>query len=390
MTDSGPALELGSGTQRLILEASPFYPKGGGQVGDTGLDPQPRRRIRRRRHAAWTAAGMSCTSGDVEGELHPVGELARAEVDARRRGRSRRHHTATHLLHRALKDVLGEGTSQQGSYVGPDQLRFDFNHPRALRRGPSSRPSREIINERSMDDLPVHWEIVPIDQARQMGAIMMFGEKYGDEVRVVSIGDYSRELCGGTHTHHSGELGAVVIASESGIGSGKRRIVAYAGQAALAYLNAAAARCWRASTNGSARAAPTSVLSRVDALLAEMEPCAASSSGVSSSRPTTPLAPWPRRRAISVGQGGGRLGGRRVWRRPGRAGRRGARRPARVSSSSAGRQDGRIPLVAGVTRDLTERLHAGTLIKEVATRAGGGGGGNRPGFARGRAQTLQN
>src|SRR5207247_4554042 len=93
-----------------------------------------------------------------------------------------------------------------------------------------------VINERSMDDLPVHWEIVPLEQARQLGAIMMFGEKYGDQVRVVSIGDYSRELCGGTHTHHSGELGAVVIASESGIGSGKRRIVAYAGRAALAYL----------------------------------------------------------------------------------------------------------------------------------------------------------
>src|SRR5260370_38778136 len=88
-----------------------------------------------------------------------------------------------------------------------------------------------------MDDLPVDWEIVHMDRARQMGAVMMFGEKYGEQVRVVSIGEYSRELCGGTHTHHSGELGAVFIASESGIGSGKRRIVAYAGQAALAHLN---------------------------------------------------------------------------------------------------------------------------------------------------------
>src|SRR5205814_2510904 len=94
-----------------------------------------------------------------------------------------------------------------------------------------------IINDRSMDDLPVHWEIVDMDRARQMGAVMMFGEKYGEQVRVVSIGDYSRELCGGTHTHHSGELGAVVIASESGIGTGKRRILAYAGQADLAHLN---------------------------------------------------------------------------------------------------------------------------------------------------------
>ena len=147
-----------------------------------------------------------------------------------------RHHTATHLLHRALKDVLGDATSQQGSYVGPDQLRFDFNHPRAMSRE-ELRAVSSILNDRSMDDLPVHWEIVPLARARQLGALMMFGEKYGEDVRVVSIGDYSRELCGGTHTHHSGELGAVVIASESGIGSGKRRIFAYAGQAALDYLN---------------------------------------------------------------------------------------------------------------------------------------------------------
>ena len=134
-------------------------------------------------------AGHIVHYGHVEGDLRE-GELAHAEVDVVRRDRSRRHHTATHLLHRALKDVLGEGTSQQGSYVGPDQLRFDFNYPGRADAAQLQAVS-DIINDRGMDDLPVHWEIVPMDQARQTGAVMMFGEKYGDQVRVVSIGDYS-------------------------------------------------------------------------------------------------------------------------------------------------------------------------------------------------------
>src|SRR4029077_11189976 len=204
----------------------------------------------------------------AEGEVG-VGDLARAEIDTTRRDRSRRHHTATHLLHRALKDVLGEGTSQQGSYVGPDQLRFDFNSPRAVSRE-ELREVASIINARSTDGLPVHWEIVPMQRARQMGAIMMFGEKYGEEVRVVSIGEYSRELCGGPHTHHSGELAAVVIASESGIGSGKRRIVAYPGQAALAHLEERVQLLEKLSERVGARG-PDELEGRLDSVLQELE-----------------------------------------------------------------------------------------------------------------------
>ena len=165
---------------RLVLEASPFYPEGGGQVGDRGW-------IRTSGgvfvvdDTRMDAAGHIVHYGHVaEGEVH-VGDFARAEVDAPRRDRARRHHTATHLLHRALKDVLGEGTSQQGSYVGPDQLRFDFNYSHALDRD-QLQAVAAIINDRGMDDLPVHWQIMPMQQARQLGAIMMFGEKYGDQV----------------------------------------------------------------------------------------------------------------------------------------------------------------------------------------------------------------
>jgi alanyl-tRNA synthetase len=375
------ALHRDADTARLLLEASPFYPEGGGQVGDTGTIRTPGG-VFVVDDTRGDGAGHIVHYGHVEGDLR-AGELAHAEVDVARRNRARRHHTATHLLHRALKDVLGEGTSQQGSYVGPDQLRFDFNYPAALDNSQIQAVS-EIINDRSMDDLPVEWEIVPMDQARRIGAVMMFGEKYGDEVRVVSIGDYSRELCGGTHTLHSGELGTVMIASESGIGSGKRRILAYAGPAALAYLQQRLRLLESVSQRLGARS-PEELDARVDGFLAEME---------------TLRKEVQRRQqqqaqnaAGTLANGARVVGGVRVV----AAAVDGASRDdlAKLADAVrdqlksgvvvlAGGQDGRIPLVAEVTRDLTDRLHAGSLVKEIGARAGGGGGGNRPDFATGQ------
>ena len=366
---------------RLVLEASPFYAEGGGQVGDTGWIRTPGG-VFVVEDTKSDGGGRIIHYGHLEGELR-AGELAHAEVDAQRRDRSRRHHTATHLLHRALKDVLGEGTSQQGSYVGPDQLRFDFNSPRAPDRH-QLREVNTIINDRGMDDLPVHWEIVPMDQARQMHATMMFGEKYGDQVRVVSIGDYSRELCGGTHTHHSGELGSVVIASESGIGSGKRRIVAYAGPAAQTYFNHRLDLLEALSQRVGARN-PEDLPARIDAVLEEVE---------------TLRKELQRRQQQQANNAAGALAanarevkGVKVV----AASVDGANRDdlARLADAVrdelhsgvvvlAGGQDGRIPLVVEVTRDLTNRLHAGILVKEVGLRAGGGGGGNRAEFATGQ------
>ena len=366
---------------RLILEASPFYPEGGGQVGDTGWIRTPGG-VFVVEDTRFDGADHILHYGRIaEGEVH-VSELARAEVDAPRRDRARRHHTATHLLHRALKDVLGEGTSQQGSYVGPDQLRFDFNYPRAVDRE-QIREVTSIINDRSMDDLPVRWEIVPMQQARQMGAIMMFDEKYGDQVRVVSIGEYSRELCGGTHTHHSGELGTVLIASESGIGSGKRRITAYAGQAALTYLNQRL-QLLETLTQRVGAGTPDELESRIDTVLAEME---------------TLRRELERRQQQQAHEAAGKLASH-------------ARRVVDINVVAAAVenatqddlkrlvdavredlgsgvvvlgsvQDGRVPIVVGVTRDLTSRVHAGNLVKAIARAAGGGGGGNRPDFATG-------
>jgi alanyl-tRNA synthetase len=381
-TDAGPLAELTPGvTARLVLDASAFYPEGGGQVGDAGVIRTPGGTFVVE-DARFDSAGHIVHIGRLQEGALRVGELARGEVDVERRDRSRRHHTATHLLHRALKDVLGDGTSQQGSYVGPDQLRFDFNHPRAMHRDELQAVS-SIINDRGMDDLPVHWEIVPLARARQMGAVMMFGEKYGEDVRVVSIGEYSRELCGGTHTHHSGELGSVLIASESGIGSGKRRIFAYAGHAAMTYLNDRLRLLDSIAERVGARSADD-VAGRVDSLLAEIE---------------TLRRELDRRQKQQANASAGHLAaharevnGVKVVAQSVENAQtedlktlvdavRQELRSGVVVVGSA--QNGRAGLVVGVTPDLVGRVKANDLIKGVANAAGGGGGGGGPEFATG-------
>jgi alanyl-tRNA synthetase len=366
---------------RLVLEASPFYPNGGGQVGDTGVIRTPTGTfvVDDTRN---DASGHIVHYGHFEGELHP-GEQAHAEVDRVRRDRSRRHHTATHLLHRALKDVLGPGTSQQGSYVGPDLLRFDFNYPRALDHQ-QLQDVADIINARGMDNLEVDWQIMPIQQATQQGAIAMFGEKYGDQVRVVSIGDYSRELCGGTHTHRSGDLGAVSIASESGIGSGRRRIVAYAGPAAMQYLNQRLQLLETLSQKVGARN-PEEAASRLDALLEEMEGLRKDLQRRQQQQATN--------QAGQLASSARLVAGVKVVAAAidGASGDDLARLVDSVRQELrsgvvvlAGAQNGRIPLVVGVTRDLTDRLHAGNIVGAVAKAVDGGGGGNNAEFARGQ------
>jgi alanyl-tRNA synthetase len=236
---SVPAAGAGDEVE-IILDRTPFYAEGGGQLADTGV-------IR-------VAAAAGTLGGEVEvrdvqapvpglivhrgrvttGEI-TVEAPAEAEVDVARRRAISRSHTATHMVHRGIRGALGESAAQAGSENSPGRLRFDFTAAGAV---PVSvlRDVEDEVNQVLIDDLAVRAFVTPIDEARAMGAVALFGEKYGDEVRVVEVGDYSRELCGGTHVAHSGQLGLIKILGESSIGSGVRRVEALVGTDAFRYL----------------------------------------------------------------------------------------------------------------------------------------------------------
>ncbi|HEX2765905.1 MAG TPA: alanine--tRNA ligase [Candidatus Limnocylindria bacterium] len=214
----------------VICDRTPFYPEGGGQIGDRGqlIGPNGRLRVEDTQRSGDAIVHL----GTLKGELN-VGDEVRAEVDAGRRWGAARNHTATHLLHRALRDVLGEQAKQAGSYVGPEGLRFDFPA-----EGPTPREAlrevERIVNAQIRRDAPVKPELMPMAEAQKLGADMFFGEKYLPEsVRVVQVDGYSKELCGGTHVAHTGQIGTFVITGESSIGAGLRRIEAVTGEAAV-------------------------------------------------------------------------------------------------------------------------------------------------------------
>ena len=219
----------------LILAATPFYAEAGGQVGDTGVIRTDNGFARvtdtRRPHASLIVHRASVVEGSVA-----VDDAAVAEVDMERRLHILPHHSGTHLVHKALQEVLGPDATQAGSLVAPDRLRFDFRFPRALTPD-EIRDVQDRVNAAIWANLPVHTKIEPYELAIQEGAMALFGEKYGDLVRVVCIGDWSKELCGGTHVNATGDIGLLVITSETGIGSGVRRLEALAGAAAYAYVN---------------------------------------------------------------------------------------------------------------------------------------------------------
>ncbi|HEX2355990.1 MAG TPA: alanine--tRNA ligase [Micromonosporaceae bacterium] len=236
MTPAGGPMEVATEGElvELVLEATPFYSEGGGQQPDHGLitfgagqvevldvqEPVPGLIVHRAR----------VTRGEVR-----AGEVGYAEIDINRRRAISRAHTATHLVHQTMRNFLGESATQAGSLNAPGRLRFDFNTPSAV--APSVlRDVEQQVNEVLMSDLEVHAFITSQEEARRLGAMALFGEKYGTEVRVVEVGDYARELCGGTHAARSGQLGLVKILSESSIGSGVRRVEALVGIDAFDYL----------------------------------------------------------------------------------------------------------------------------------------------------------
>ncbi len=234
LTQIGALEKLEDGHFLAKLRESPFYPAGGGQVTDQGwieLDSDAETR-------AELAEAYRFDSDQtllLRGGGFAAGDRVRAVVSWNSRLPTMANHTGTHLLHRALREVLGDHVQQAGSAVRPDKLRFDFTHNHALTADERDAVERKV-NEKIFEGLPVHVFETPIEEARRLGAMMLFGEKYGDIVRVVEIPGYSAELCGGTHVRSTAEIGAFVILSEGSIGSGARRIEAVTSGAAWAYL----------------------------------------------------------------------------------------------------------------------------------------------------------
>ncbi|MEW5946905.1 MAG: alanine--tRNA ligase-related protein, partial [bacterium] len=217
----------------VIFDGTPFYAEKGGQVGDTGAGAAPSGRLKI--NDTFSVDDVIVHRCVVKEGVVAVGDTVELEVDRARRSDVMRHHTATHLLHSALRRTLGGHVVQSGSYVGPDKLRFDFTHHAAL-DGETLLKVENLVNELVMEDLPVGVEETTYEAARGRGVIALFGEKYGDTVRAVTIGDFSAELCGGTHVARTGQIGLVKITDERAVGSNLRRIEAVAGGRAGEYV----------------------------------------------------------------------------------------------------------------------------------------------------------
>jgi alanyl-tRNA synthetase len=342
---------LGGGRFQAKLEASPFYPAGGGQVSDTGYieNEETGARAEVLEVTRLPADDQVLT---LEGEGFTEGMRVRAVVPWSARFPTMANHTATHLLHKALEEVLGEHARQAGSAVRPDKLRFDFTHPQAVTDEERAELERHV-NEAVFRNLPVRAYIVPIEEARRLGAMMLFGEKYGDEVRLVDIAGYSRELCGGTHVRTTAEIGPFVITSESSVGSGTRRIEAVTSGEAYALLHGRAeealelrAELERARKEGPKRQekAEVQVETRSEEAIGGVNVYVGQAAGVD---------------ADALLEESDRI--------------KQSRAPAAVVLGAA--EDGRVHLVANFDQSLEGRLDAVAVIKEAAAEVGGGGGG---------------
>ena len=360
----------------VILDQTPFYAESGGQVGDKG---------------ELKGAGFSFAVNDTQkygqaighiGKLThgalKVGDALEADVDRARRQRIRLNHSATHLMHAALRQVLGTHVAQKGSLVNDKALRFDFSHFEAM-KPEEIRAVEDLVNAQIRRNLPIETNIMDIDAARESGAMALFGEKYDDRVRVLSMGDFSTELCGGTHASRTGDIGLFRITSESGTAAGVRRIEAVTGEGAIAYLHAQSdllgdiAQLLKGDSHNlgdKVRAA----LERTRLLEKELqqlkEQAAAQESANLSSKAeeingvkllVSELAGVePKMLRTMVDDLKNQLGSTIV-----------------VLATVA---DGKVSLIAGVSKDVTDRVKAGELIGMVAQQVGGKGGG-RPDMA---------
>jgi alanyl-tRNA synthetase len=364
----------------MALARTPFYLESGGQVSDTGQIVNASGGVAVVEGLARTGSGtprahrVRVTAGTFKAR-----DIVTAEVDAAVRDATRRNHTATHLLHAALRQLLGTHVKQAGSLVAPDRLRFDFVHFQAITREELDRIER-LVNEQIYRNTTVSTDVdVRPEQAIAAGAMALFGEKYGDKVRVVKIPGFSAELCGGTHVRATGDIGFFAIIAESGVAAGVRRLEAVTGGGAVAW-----AQQQRAALDALIRALnvnPDQAVQAVERLQAD---------GKRLAREVTDLKT---KLATSGGTAGGDdtvdVAGIKLARKKLAALDKDALRgvadslKARIKSGVvvlAAADDGKVQIVVAVTSDLTSRIKAGQIVKEIAPIVGGGGGG-RPDFA---------
>ncbi|HEX2887393.1 alanine--tRNA ligase, partial [Vineibacter terrae] len=382
-----PVLKAGQKGQ-VIVNQTPFYGESGGQMGDTG-----------RITAASGAFEVSDTLkklGDVHahvgvvesGEIK-VGDDVTLSIDVARRTALRAHHSATHLLHKALRNRLGDHVTQKGSLVAPDRLRFDISHPKAVTPD-ELRQVEDEVNAHVRLNGPVETRLMTPDEAVKAGAMALFGEKYGDEVRVLSMGggsdgeEYSVELCGGTHARRTGDIGLFKIVSEGAVAAGVRRIEAVAGAAAEAYVREQGDKLAEAAA--ALRVRPDDVPARITALVDGQRKLERE---IAEARRALALAGGGAARAEAGPRevAGIKLIARRLDGVPGKDLKGMADDFKKQVGSGVvaliGVEDGKASAVVGVTADLAGRLSAVDLVRAAVTTLGGKGGGGRPDMAQG-------
>ncbi len=365
--------ELGAGKEGVVfLDRTPFYAESGGQVGDRGALVGGARFVVQDTQKGYGHIGR------LESGVLRVGARVSCEVDRARRQATALNHSATHLLHAALRTVLGPHVAQKGSLVDPERLRFDFSHHEPLTRAQIEEIESLVNGEIRANDA-VETRVMPIALAMESGAVALFGEKYGDEVRVVGMGGFSTELCGGTHVRRTGDIGLFKIVAEVGVAAGVRRIEAVTGQMALDYIRDTEQRLARVAdlVRGSREDVDRKV-EQLNSRLRQTEKELDAYRGRLAASHGDSLAESMREvkgvKVIATRMDGADVKALReaVDRLKDKLG------SAAIVLASV--QDGKVTLISGVTKDLAGQVHAGELVNEVASHVGGKGGG-RPDMA---------
>jgi alanyl-tRNA synthetase len=355
----------------IVLDHTPFYAESGGQVGDTGELRNATSRFLVEDTIKVQAAVFGHHGRVAEGEIK-VGDVFTAKVDAEQRAKTVRNHSSTHLMHKALREVLGEHVQQKGSLVNADRTRFDFVHNGPLTEAQIAQVEA-IVNTEILANAATNARVMPIEEAQKSGAVMLFGEKYGDEVRVLDIGS-SREFCGGTHVQRTGDIGLFKIVGESGVAAGVRRVEAITGDNALAYLQSLEGTVQQLA--GALKASPaevparlTQVLDHVRALekeLAALKGKLASSQGDELMAGAVDVNGIKVLAAMLAGADAKTL-------RDTMDKLKDKLKTAAIVLATV--EGGKVQIAAGVTNDSIAKLKAGELVNFVAQQVGGKGGG---------------